>query len=113
MDDGTQLDFEQLSPVALIITKIISNSVEHGFAKRPNGAIRKIVRSLAEQIGGDITLKNNGGTLAPLAFPLVGPRNTLTMKRPLSLRNLRSSPRVCNVTKFFRLSGQLSLAPRP
>lgn len=104
-DDGTQLEFEQLSPVALIITEIISNSVEHGFAGRAGGSIRiavarsdrivqivvrddgvglpasfsladttslgmKIICSLAQQIGGDITLESDGGTLATLSFPL-------------------------------------------
>jgi two-component sensor histidine kinase len=57
------LPTEQTIPLALIVTELISNAVEHGFAGRPNGTIAIDLARSKGQVS--LSVNDNGAGLAP------------------------------------------------
>jgi two-component sensor histidine kinase len=60
---------EKIVPVALIVTELISNAIEHGFADRDNGTIR--IDLTADETGHVLTVADDGHGL-PETFSLEG-----------------------------------------
>jgi two-component sensor histidine kinase len=66
--EGVALPADKAVPLALIVTELLNNSIEHGFAGRPNGQLRMdLERSSADEIV--LTVQDNGNGL-PVGFDL-------------------------------------------
>ncbi len=54
---------EQTIPLALIVTELVSNALEHGFADRPKGTISIDLARSEDQVS--LTVNDDGAGLAP------------------------------------------------